>query len=256
MRRANRRDFGVVVFSVELELAIGRPSHERQQRLDHVAGELLALFSRHQVPATWAVADPARSAATPALWKTGLGHEIAVLGESSWIGRGAGRLRVERELARRFGGARSAGMSVGTLILRNVAGQVDLDLLLAHNITAVSMPHGTAERTAETLRFGVWQAPPPWRLPLAPRWWMPLGWQAARHLHETVSRRQVLHVSIDGDALVDQNRGLEQVLSIVGQTAELRSAGKLLVQTLGELGSENLAQRSAQPAKSLLAPAA
>ena len=260
MRRADVHESGIVVFSAVLELAIDRLSFDRQQRLDHITGQLVDLFQQYRLPATWAVADPARSAASPSLLSSHVEHEIAVLGERSWIGRGAGRARIEREISRRFGGARAAGMKVSTLVLRNVSQPVDLDLLLAHEIAAVSYPTNPgaqAGSSAAILRFGVWHAPPAWRLPLAPSWWSPAGWQGARRLRDAVAGRRLLHVAIDGDALVDrQDVGLSQVRAIVGQVARLQGEGKLFVRTLGALAAENLAHRSAQPAKSLLAPAA
>jgi hypothetical protein len=260
MRRADARESGIVVFSAELELAIDRPSLDRQQRLDHLTGELSDLFRRHRLPATWAVADPARSAATPCLLAGDIVHEIAVLGERSWIGRGAGRMRVERELSRRFGGARKADLHVSTLILRNVSQPVDLDLLLAHDIAAVSYPDNSTAAvgsSAGMLRFGVWRAPLAWRLPLEPCWWRPAGWQAARRLRDAIARRGLLHVAIDGDALVDREKtGMDHVRTIVKMVARLRNDGMIVVRTLQELALENLANRSAQPAKSVLAPAA
>ena len=76
-------------------------------------------------------------------------------------------------------------------------------------------------------------------------------------MRDAVAGRRLLHVAIDGDALVDrQDVGLSQVRAIVGQVARLQGEGKLFVRTLGALAAENLAHRSAQPAKSLLAPAA
>ncbi|HZL88942.1 MAG TPA: hypothetical protein VFB96_11255 [Pirellulaceae bacterium] len=258
--RQSERQAGIVVLSIELELAIDRPSADRQQRLDHLTGELLDLLQQHRLPATWAVADPARSAASPSLLAGDVRHEIAVLGERSWIGRGAGRMRIERELSRRFGAARQAGMQVSTLVLRNVSQPVDLDLLLAYDIAAVSFPachHAPTGPSAGTHRFGVWHAPLAWRLPLAPCWWQPAAWKVARRLREVAGNRGLLHVAIDGDALVEcEDDGLAQARTIVGQVARMRDEGRILVRTLQDLAFENLALRSAQPAKSLLAPAA
>ncbi len=259
MRRSDQPAGGTVVFSVELELAIDRPARDRQQRMDHVTGELLELFQQQRLPATWAVADPARSAARSGILASTPGHEIAVLGERSWLGRGAGPLRIERELSRRVEGARQVGIPVATLILRNVSEPLDLDLLLAHQIAAVSYPPNSVAAIGPSSgpRFGVWHAPQAWRLPRTPRWWLPLGWQAAGKLREVIRQQRILHVAIDGDALVDSDQaGLAQVSTIVGQVARLRQQGKLKVRTLAQLGAANLAHRFPQPAKSLLAPAA
>lgn len=258
MRHIEKAVLGTVAFSIELELAIDRPSLDRHQRLEHLTGILLDQLAQHQLPATWALADPARSAASPAILAQPQGHEIAVLGERTWMGRGAGRLRIQRELGRRFEGARREGLRVDTLVLRNVAEPVDLELLLDHHIAAVSYPAGpSAGGAAGPLRFGVWHAPAAWRLPLAPKWWLPAGWQANWRLREAVTGRRVLHVAIDGDALVDQEEtGLSQVGTILRHVARFQAQGKLHVRTLGALAAENLALRLAQPTRSLLAPAA
>jgi hypothetical protein len=64
-------------------------------------------------------------------------------------------------------------------------------------------------------------------------------------------------VAIDGDALVDREKtGMDHVRTIVKMVARLRNDGMIVVRTLQELALENLANRSAQPAKSVLAPAA
>ncbi|MEX2026709.1 MAG: hypothetical protein WEH44_05400 [Pirellulaceae bacterium] len=182
-----------------------------------------------------------------------------MLGESSWLGRGAGRIRIERELARRVGGARQAGIAVTTLLLRNVSDPLDLDLLLGQQISAVSYSGGVSLSCQRSggRHFGVWHAPAAWRLPLAPGWWQPVRWQAARRLWQATRRQRIEHVAIDGDALVDQGeRGLAQIAAIVELAARLRADRKLSVRTLAEIATENLAQRFPQPAKSVLASAA
>jgi hypothetical protein len=260
MLRTDKPDAGQVVFSIELELAIHRPSLDRQQRLDHLARDLLGLFEQHAIPATWAVADPARSAASAAIRSSTGKHEIAVLGDRSWIGPGAGRLRIERELSRRFEGARRMGMPAMTLVLRNVIEPLDLGLLLAHQIRTVSYRGdfgGWQAPAAGGLRFGVWHAPAAWRLPMASRWWSPVRRQARRMLREANCQRRTLHVAIDGDALVDQQEaGLAQVRAVVEEVARLHAQGGILLATLGEVGAAELAFRSAQPSRSLLKPAA
>jgi hypothetical protein len=260
MRRNDLAAAGRVVFSVELELAIGRSTVARQQQMDHLTGKLLSLFEEHRLPATWAVADPAHSAATGGIAASRLAHEVAVLGEPSWLGPGAGRLRIERELSRRVGGAREMGISVSTLVLREVAAPLDLSLLLEQQISAVSYPAGRSAQASAIpaeLRFGVWQAPAAWRLPLAPCWWQPLGWQVAGRLRQASRTEHLLHVAVDGDALVDQgDQGLAQIASVASYAVRCRTAGMLTIGTMAEFAAENLAQRFPQPAKSLLAPAA
>ena len=74
-----------VVFSIDLELEIERQSWDRQDRLAEIGSELLRLLDRHQIPATWGVADPSLSAATESILASSTPHEVAVLGDRSFL---------------------------------------------------------------------------------------------------------------------------------------------------------------------------
>ena len=100
------RGTGTLILSIDLELDLNDQEPTLQQRLDDVRRQLVELTCAHRLPATWAVADPTLSAATESILACGCGHEIAVLGDRAWLGPGCGRLRLSRELARRFVGAR------------------------------------------------------------------------------------------------------------------------------------------------------
>jgi hypothetical protein len=112
---------GTLVLSVDLEPELKQRRGDQPERLDLVRRELLELTCASALPATWAVADPVHSVATESIRAASAGHEIAVLGEPAWLGPGCGRGRLERELARRFDGARKAGIPTTTLALRRLA---------------------------------------------------------------------------------------------------------------------------------------
>ena len=122
---------GTLILSIDFELDLEHQAPVLQRRLDAVRGELIELTRTLNTPATWAVADPTLSAATESILAAGCGHEIAVLGEPAWLGPGCGRMRLERELTRRFDSARESGIAVSTLALRNVEHVVEL--VLRHN---------------------------------------------------------------------------------------------------------------------------
>src|SRR6186997_582253 len=131
---------GTLLLSVDLEPDPAQPDGGLIDRLDQLRRRLIELTGSLAVPATWAVADPVLSVATESILNTKAGHEIAVLGDRAWLGPGCGRVRLQRELARRFDGARKAGISVTTLALRNLDQVRELDLLLDHGITALRGP--------------------------------------------------------------------------------------------------------------------
>jgi hypothetical protein len=214
------------------------------------------------VPATWAVADPLLSAASDQVLSAGVGHELAVLGDRTWIGYGAGRTRLARELARRFDALRKTGIPVATLALRNVEQVLDLDLLVDHQVSAIRGP--AVESAAQVrrtpphpIRFGIWQAPTPWRIPPGAGWWISAGWRIRREIERTIRRGGQLHLAIDAPRLIEAgDEGLTAIQCTLEYLAAQRASGRLVIATLGQLAAKSLRQRSALPTRSILRPAA
>jgi hypothetical protein len=254
--------FGTLILSVDLELDLDHQDSPGQERLDYVRGQLLEGMRQHELPATWAVADPALSVATESILAANASHEIAVLGDQAWVGQGAGRLRLSRELERRFGGARKAGIGATTLALRNVDQLVDLDILLDHGITAV---RGAAVNTAQQarklaappIRFGVWQVPSAWRIPPQPAWWAPSTWSICREIKRAINGSSLIHLEIDAPRLVESSEHeLATILRVLRFAASRRDAGKLQIHTIRQIAERTLAERAALPSRSILKPAA
>ena len=253
---------GVVLLSVDLELDIAHNQDGQDERLDEVRTWLVERMRDLNLPATWAVADPVLSAATDSILSSGVGHEMAVLGDQNWLGYGAGRIRLNRELTRRFNGARRAGIPVSTLALRNVEQVVDLDLLLGHGITAVRGPAVDSAVTARKLaappiRFGIWQAPTAWRIPPQPHWWAPSTWLIRHEIRRTIARGSALHLEIDAQRLVEAGPdAMSLIQAALTHIAARQQAGLLQVRTIGQVAAEALSDRSAVPSRSILRPAA
>ena len=77
---------------------------------------MIALAESQRLPMTWAVSDPAHSAATSLILQSAIDHELAILGDANWIGPTAGRTRFARELVRRVSQARATGLEVTSLV--------------------------------------------------------------------------------------------------------------------------------------------
>src|SRR3972149_5892376 len=123
MSMANRRSWqkhhvGYVHMTVEAEPTDVDRNLARHRGLAQVTEQLLEMFDRHRLPATWAVGDPAHSAAAGLVAASETKHGLALLGDRYWIGKTAGRTRFARELARRASQARTAGIEVVTLLPR------------------------------------------------------------------------------------------------------------------------------------------
>jgi hypothetical protein len=171
-------------------------------------------------------------------------------------------MRLERELTRRFDSARESGIAVSTLALRNVEHVVELDLLLAHGVTAVRRPametFAAPERlSSPPMRFGLWQPPLARKMPPPASWWLPAVWLIRREIKRAIRHKSLVHFEIDATRIVTApETGLAVVAASLGYAAAKRDAGQLAIRTIGDLAGESLAQRTAAPSHSILRPAA
>jgi hypothetical protein len=187
---------------------------------------------------------------------------MAVVGDRAWLGPGCGRARLARELTRRFSVPQKAGIPVSTLALRNVDHLDDLDLLRAHGVSAicgipVDRPLPPASTAQPPIRFGVWQPPTAWGLPLARNWWSPTAWHIRREIKRTIRQRTLLHLRLDVTRLTSLSRPtIDCLASLLRYVATKRDAGQLAIKTIGQLATQSLQARAAQPSRSILRPAA
>jgi hypothetical protein len=249
--------------TVDLELDLDQQARTDGHRLEAVAGRLVELCDEYRIPATWGVADPALSAATDSIVTRHLPHEIAVLGDPAWVGIGAGRTRFARELSRRVEGARTSGLPVSTLMLRNVELTENFDLLAKHQISAVRSAVGRRGPTRivqpQTLRFGVLLVTPSIELPGRSRWFPGGGgrFSACRAIRQSIGGASVAQLVIDGPRLAEVGEaGLKVVQGVLRFAAEQRERGALSIDTLGSLAAKLTQPREASPARSILRSAA
>jgi len=256
------QEAGTLILSIDLELDLDHHDEGQAGRLDAVRTQLIELTREFGLCATWAVADPLLSVATEPILAANCGHEIAVLGDQAWIGPGCGRVRLRRELARRFTSARKAGIPVSTLALRNTDQVLDLDLLLEHGVTALRGPAGDSSSTSRKagpspIRFGLWQPPVAQRLGARSGWWLPATWLLRREIKRVIRRCGTLHLHLDAPTLVAAPEPTLRITAkVMRYLAAKRNAGKLAIRTIGEMAREALDERAGNPSRSILRPAA
>lgn len=235
-----------ITLSLDLELEIGRAASTHAQRLDDLTPELVALLDRHGIAATWGLADPARSAATEAILTSRLPHEIAVLGDRSWLGWGAGGSRANRELARRITGAAARQIAIHSLVLHNESSIANGLPLAEMGITTIRQPIGHQVLRPVSLAGvsrGLKVAEQVQRLVL-PTWW---NWftagnsrfdpesELAAHFgrRSLLSDRTVYHFGLDAQQLCSAGpRALKRLDSLLSELGELRDQRGVRLQTL------------------------
>lgn len=253
---------GTLTLSVDLEHDHVDVTLSQQRALDEVSGELVELFRRHQIPATWAVADPAVSLERSRLDISRRAGELALLGDSSWVGREAGRARFARELSRRIAQARNVGLQIATLSLRTPLPIEHCDLAIKEGIRAVRQPleMSRGSRSVHSVRFGLWGFAVSRALPGTSRW-LPGGGgnRAARYeIDRAAAENTQTHLAIDAARLAQRGpASLRIVERVVEHAMRRRDGGILRIATMSEvvdtLGQDNRAQ---QPSRSILRPAA
>jgi hypothetical protein len=232
-----------------------------QRAMVHLGDNLAALFDTLKLPATWAVADPETSR-IERFTSSPMQHEIAILGDASWMGREIPPSRVACELARRIESGRAAGYSVSTLATTSPA----LDhahLAVKHGITAVR--HARADKSAvsraprsRALHFGLWSFPVTITLPGQSRFWPGGGGARAAKasIDQAIAQRGLAQLVIESPRLAERSGAYRVLQRVLRHVAGRREAGLLEVLTIGAMAARLSSQRQGQPSRSILQSAA
>ncbi len=232
------RSLPKVIFTIELELALHQQTTQNAVLLEDYTDLLLKISTAYDMPMTWAVSDPAFSAAKEAILQSPLAHEIALLGDATWVGATAGRARFARELARRVSAAESQGITIHSLVLRDAEPDDNLDLLRTYGIDSLRLSPLAGRDSSTACRFaqslGIHVLPVTWSIGAQRSWWR--GWS-----HGTIGD-QVLRdarspyrvISLRGDQLIDDDRALRDLTALFELTAIRRDRGEVEFATLSQ----------------------
>jgi len=230
--------------------------------LANVFDHLIDLMDKHRMAATWAVSDPAHSAATSRILRSSVPHEVAILGDANWLGQRVGRTRFARELSRRVAQARSAGLSVHSLVARTGVVNQNVDLIVKQEITAIAAA-GTSTRPAPTyasprsVHYGVWEIPFTSKLPERSTWFFGGGWAIWRRVRSAAKNATILHLLIDAPAVCDEGRAARKTIAwLMDRVATLRDRGLVHVETLRATAARLSDVPAVEPQKSILHRAA
>jgi len=252
---------GHLLITVQLDPLADQRSVEGYQHLAGVTRQLISLMDEYRVPATWAVSDPAHSAATPLLVRSAVDHELAILGDANWLGPTAGRTRFARELARRVLQARTAGLEVTSLVPRVATIERHIDLVVKQRITAISgLATVSADRSTaapRALHYGVWEFPTSRQLPLPSHWFFGSGWSTWRQVRRAAQDAATYHLLLDAPAICQEGHRAEKTIArLVRRVAEFRDRGLLSIETLRTASSRLADVPVPSPQQSILRRAA
>ena len=261
-----------LVISVDVELSrvacVDSDQAQHVSLVDHRSRveslqQLLQAFDQAQVPATWGFSDPARSHFIPALVNGTSRHEVALLGDMSWISPEAGRRSLCQQLVQRISQAQEAGVELSTLALYDGQLSADYDLLAKQQISMVRHPRTKSPSRKQasrrrSLRYGLWEAPA--AVSLSPTSLL-VGRRPGHAINRLMRRmdRQggVGHLLLDLTGEKDvSSRGLKLVNRILHAISKYQRSAQLQICTLRDLALQWQPSQQGVTARSLLRVAA
>jgi hypothetical protein len=254
-------DVGHVLVTIQLDSAALGRSFERHQELAGVARRLIGLADSLRLPMTWAVSDPAHSAATSLLVQSAVNHELAILGDATWVGATAGRTRFARELVRRLTQARSTGIEVSSLVPHAASVEKHIDLVVKQHVTAVAgfeIPETSRQLPApRALHFGLWELPITECLPKKTKSFFNGKRSTYSHIRRTAREAGTFHLVIDAPAVSESGNGAEKSIAwLARRIALLRDRGLVRVETLRSMSARLADVPAVRPQRSILRAAA
>jgi len=229
-------------------------------------GETIArcaeLLHKHELPATWAMTEPFGSQAER-LARESVGHEIAILGDGSWIGHAAGRGRFSQKLADRLERALATGIQVTSLVV--VRGTVGDQAELAAKLGITAVRQALSDHKPGSgnpirgMLGGLWQFAPALTLPGASRWLLGGGGrgQARAAIDSAAAQRLGIHLAVDAGRLAERGSGALRLLDgVLRYISGRRSQGMLEAMTMRHAAVRLAGQYRAEPSRSILRSAA
>jgi len=252
---------GHVLITALLDSPAAGQKVERHQALADLTRRLVQIAESHRLPITWAVNDPAHSAATSLILQSAVDHELAILGDANWVGPTAGRTRFARELIRRRSQSRATGVNVTSLVPQVASIEQHIDLVVKQKITAVAgfqLPDsGWQLEPPRALHYGVWELPISARLPFETQPIFGGKWAAWRRIRRAIREASTYHLIIDAPAIVDCGSLAEKTTAwVIRRIALLRDRGFVSVETMRSMAACLAHIPAAQPQRSILRAAA
>jgi hypothetical protein len=259
---SSRLPRAVLCFCIRVDASTDRLDRVGKQAVESLGERLFESLAVRQIPATWAVAEPATSTIVKRVAASLGGQEIALAVSVDAL---AGTVWESRELERRVAQVRGLGLPLVSAVVDGALQDVHYETLARLELSAASRP-GTAaapfarRRTqAPTPRYGGWCFAVSCSLPGASRWAAGGGGggTAKREIDLAVRDHGLVQLAVDLPRLVERGRAAERVLArVVDLVERRRGLGQLDIATLGSTAARLSLQCHGKPSRSILRPAA
>ncbi len=234
-----RKQTGYFQFCVDLGLTADQTAISQHRELCEMTQQLLSLFDEHQIPVTWAsplsmvahVVEMMQISKTP--------HELAILGDASWLEDGQRRAVVIESIEDFVELARQNHQVVNSIVLRDSRGTMHHEIFAKHGLSIVRTPveDGVAthaSRDPVTSRNGCWNVAANAVFPSAGALLgrFDIGFRAKQILRRSLKRKAAEHLSISAAAMVAQPKSVQALTRIVQHVVRLSNAKSIQCETL------------------------
>ncbi len=250
---------GSVSISIDVE-TIAQPAASSSKTGDAQTIELLNRFNDAAIPATWAFTDPASAKAAAEVASSTVGHEISLLADSSRVANSAHpRKQFKQAVIRPIQLAAEKKRRVSTLSTRQPWMPQCIDLLTKYGVTVVRSPQISADGCnvggVESICFGLVHVFA--HATVAGGGWISNRSQsgaAIRAINEAAATGGVCHVRIDMAAIGkwDSASAWQSVDRLLEHVGDLKSGGRIQIETLQQMAARLQRKRSGVPARSIL----
>ncbi len=256
---------GYFQFCLDLGLESDQTGLAEHRQLVDLTGQVVQLFERYQVVATWAMHQPVISRLADAVRSSGLQHELALRTDGCWAGPSVGRKAILAHLRQHVDETREHDVAVTSIVLRHDMSQHE-DLLFKSGLRVVCSGLASASSRKSTgdsafPRNGMWHTRSTAAFPAAGRLLgrFDQGYQAKRILRRSLQGKQIEQLSVSMSAIIRSSQPavlLKSLGKVVRHAAKLQAAGNVRCETLSMARArwQPPAQRRSQ--QSVLRPAA
>jgi len=250
-------------FCVDLGLPANQTALAQHREMNLLAEQLVGTFARHDIAATWATAQSVESPVVDAIRFTESGHEIALLGDQSWLSESIRRDKIVSHFTENMEHAAANGKPLRTLVLRDEAPESLYVVFKKRGIDTLR-PVATQSRTRDSQRDpalkinGMWLAPAtavfPARGSLLGRF--DIGFRGKQILNRARTKKTSEQLTIIASEMMENpTAALRSLDRILAYASRFRDQQTVVVETL-EKATLRWHPRRIAPQRSVLRPAA
>lgn len=254
---------GYFQFCVDLGLPANQTALAQHREMNLLVEQIAGTFARHNVTATWATTQSVNSPAANIIQAADDRHEIALLGDNSWLSSSIRREEIINHFTENMRHAAEVGKPLKTLVLRDPAPESLYVIFKKRGIdnlrTVSTQGFSRHSQRDPGLRInGMWVTEATGVFPACGRVLgrFDIGYRGKQILNRSRSKGATEHLSIvAAEMMANPTASLRALDRILNYAAKFAAQGSVCLETMDQT-TNRWEPRNAKPQRSVLRPAA